>query len=511
MYILIIFFFINSVSAQFCSLSTQCFNEHGICVDSQPGVTCTECNLQTYLLTNGTCAGDTSIFTTTRVVNQTVNSICNRQGYCQIKRFNQTAECVLSRYGVACLECNQGSGYINENQLCTCYDSQYDPAQACIRFSSVGNDVLLNFTYVKTKYTCDSFQSKSLGCFKQPSDFNYGKEPATIPNQCCVDFLGPKPNELTEQYGAPYEECNTYCAENPNSNSTSCVTCAGHGTWNSTTYSCTCDLHWKLRNIGIHPLDGSIARVCDLCQGYWGPLPDLDDKNIRGTVNYCSVPWFTDPIDGKNKECGGHGTSLNGICQCDSNIDLGFWRSVLIDNTYNPCIRCQPGYLGKTCTSKIDYTMMPTKSPTEQPPTATRSPTPYCTFCPDQDQGALFLASSLFTIQTLNTINSTICLFENVNYFIQENHWIVNFTAGIDTLLERNRFGWDLCRQYGEQCKRITWVEIQEHIVQYTFFVTDQFPVPISIQDTNVRLLNACIIPTYKPTRQPTNYPTNYN
>lgn len=295
---------------------------------------CAECQFLTYLdPTTGVCVWSTNTTSTDTIHTSTIiPTNCDFMGYKECQLANGT--CIPSQFGSLCTECHD-QGFLVLNQdlsgpTCQCYMSQLDPALGCqpgTFFTVESSFMTLNRTF--TKYTCEAHNSSLFGCFEpvDASGHKFGEPNPPVPYRCCYDWLGPSPGELREVFvaGQPFQECNTIGSSDPNlawKNDTSFHTCSSHGSWNSTTRTCSCDRGWALDVIGKYP-NGSNVLSCTRCSRWWGP--SISDPLAEPP--FCHSLFTADPIDGIERLCGGHGDWYPETrqCVCYSNSTAGHW------------------------------------------------------------------------------------------------------------------------------------------------------------------------------------------
>jgi len=92
---------------------------------------------------------------------------------------------------------------------------------------------------------------------------------------CQLPTLGPVPNEALLP-----DECNTYGGPDPLFPALGFATCSGHGTWNATTYACTCSTGWALAPLGI----GRPAWPCMIDAQGWITPPSTAAQSARSTT-----------------------------------------------------------------------------------------------------------------------------------------------------------------------------------------------------------------------------------
>ena len=333
------------------------------------------------------------------VLSLQIDSVCG-PGNCLHKDHG----CVVSHYGIACSECSD-NGFIEENIpsfgfpetfRCNCYFSQFDPENFCQQVR--GSDRSLEINVKRDRATCTPWYSKITGFFFSSGSIEthvYGREDPPIPNQCALPVLGPKRGQIIESLTVPLQTCNTYGTSNPDREfgpdlDISFQTCAGHGTWNRTTYRCEfCDDGWSLQVLENQKgIDNEDVVVCNECSGFRGPRVDSGKE-----APFCRQIYTPDPIDGIERECGGHGIYFfGGICSCFANSTHGFWNVTQLSHTFAEyqwsgsslilednlvtvptCITCADGY-GPNPLDNIDdgedvpcSILLPTPFPTQNP------------------------------------------------------------------------------------------------------------------------------------------------
>ncbi len=234
-----------------------------------------------------------------------------------------------SLYGTRCNEC-YNQGYLS-NSVCICYGNNKDPNANCfIPFVEYTEEQLLK---TKTKLECDCYSDDVNGYYKPITEGHYEEINPTVCDQCKNEVFGPKPGQ-----NAQYTKyCNHFGWTDPNKpDDTSWYPCAGHGVWNTQTYTCRCNHGWKLNALELHGrTDSEVVYVCNECAVGYGP------PVYSGNGPYCGNIWSADPLVKKrdndadstseedkrsaatDKICSGHGEMLDGECACFKGWKIG--------------------------------------------------------------------------------------------------------------------------------------------------------------------------------------------
>jgi hypothetical protein len=228
----------------------------------------------------------------------TVQSICGTS-FC----LDDDGICAVSARGVRCRECGL-AGFI-ENEQCQCYEKN-------CRLAS--NTTLRAIDRTDTTASCTPYYSRQLGFFKTLLE--------------CEEPYGPPPNQGLQG------ECNTLGGVDPQNPNDGFFTCSRHGDFDPNTHICTCHQGWT-------------GPLCNQCAQDYGPYP------VCGTI------WTPDPVDGVLKECSGHGTQFNGVCQCFFNSSAGFWVLAPFRNV-ETCIGCDYDFPSPGC---IHFSQSPSSAP----------------------------------------------------------------------------------------------------------------------------------------------------
>jgi hypothetical protein len=259
--------------------------------------------------------------------------------------------CVTSEQGVRCDECTK-EGYIvpqldlrnPDEYVCTCYQNNLDPnVEGAPCSPAVDITDSLDVTVVKSRSTCDPHNSKKLGFFKLSDVVDnhvYGEEGPPLPNACLRSIFGPEPGIIVETLLIPLATCNTYGAADPNlvhgpERDDSFRVCAGHGNFDQPMYRCDCDDNWILRSSGQLGADNEEVFLCDRCSGFQGPPVPRDGFGTESPP-FCGKTWTADPLDGSEKQCGGHGDFIIDVdqCVCFGNTTHGHWDLSQITHTF---------------------------------------------------------------------------------------------------------------------------------------------------------------------------------
>lgn len=409
-----------------------CFVGPDGCAVSAPGTPCVVCDGRGYV-DDGVCVFEEQPFPT--LANIQIQSNCEDETQCAV-----LGVCRDSKYGELCDECF-GRGYLTSPTTCECYERQFDPKAACQSlFDITAVPLILNNTL--DRITCDAHHNPVMGFYKDNPVGKYGDPHPAVPQQCWSEIYGPPPTQLFESQ-VPLQACNTYCSYDPDTffgpeQDGSCKTCAYHGFWNSTSYSCQCFPGWALTYIGQDYYNRS-AYVCQDCDGYWGPPPG----DAAGPP-FCSVPWLPDQ-NGVLRECSGHGTYTDaGQCSCYSNSTAGFWALAPLMG-FQTCAVCQVGYALPDCKLGNGETYAPTRFPTSHSPS--ESPTAaynQCPQCPGASLGQALITNSRMDIPS--DLNTTCCTYDE---FVLVEPTLLQVYGQNGTCLSsfvgRQSLGWTLC------------------------------------------------------------------
>ena len=345
------------------ALGLECLTTSGF-QNSSMGVLCVECQLRGYLITPEEC------FFTIQEPDPVDHVYDDEHGKIhnitcpigQCRHFLKN-ECVESKRGIPCFECN-GAGFMVDSvdmtrMECKCYSSKLDPRYLCLpsRLSNYTKDGV-QFRRRYDKVTCKPHRDDILGCFGDldSSNHKYGEERPPTPHRCCSDIYGPPPGELVENEDIPLQTCNTFGTVDPdtrNGNTSfdlAFKTCSGHGVFNFSTRVCECDKGWKLGYIGTD-VHGNDVQSCIQCDGHFGPSP----YSAYDSPPYCRMIFSPSPITGISEECGGRGKYyLETGCSCYSNSTTGYWKLGRLGGRFTDngteifaesCIECESGVL----------------------------------------------------------------------------------------------------------------------------------------------------------------------
>jgi hypothetical protein len=346
----------------------QCLSRTGY-VTSVFGELCAECQFEGSLIAVDQCVYvNNQIPLNIKSVYDNAGTTTNCSSKMTQCRHQFTGQCVTSRYGIMCAECNGRGQLIPKADLstteCSCYSSSLDPKSQCAPTTFFQNVYeWVNYTRIYKKVECIAHQSDQFGCYDtiDSSGHKYGTPDPPVPYRCCNERKGPPPGETVEvlQAGVPFQDCNTPGTENPdlkNINDTSFRTCSGHGIYNFTTRECQCDKGWDLAFIGYDAPINITRKVtsCNTCYGHWGPEP----YSIYGDPPYCNRIFSPDPITGHLAECGGRGIYIDddgGSCSCYGNSTIGYWALGNIGGRFDykgneviaqSCVNCEYGKNG---------------------------------------------------------------------------------------------------------------------------------------------------------------------
>ncbi len=326
-------------------VSSTCTLRNGTVITSAgPGDKCIECKLLGYSLGNGTCSVDVAYEP------QSINSIVRT---CQVGECKVLGVCKEVLPGVLCDECNK-LGWLDVQDLkCNCYSPDLNPYQGCLQ----GTDIYwsaVEVTEIFDSWECIPHQDHVRGCFKLTSvpGYKYGlTEYPPVPSLCCSAVYGPEPGQLLT---SNLEACNSYGGADPNGEPQIWQVCSGHGTWDKTTYTCTCASNWQASEIGKN-IYNETAYSCNICAEGWG--------QFGGDV--CGAPYTPHVFTGYPSICGGVGEYSAEGCNCYSNNTIGYWTNSQITReshrllgngtmvkenvTLDTCGKCQFPYIGPTC------------------------------------------------------------------------------------------------------------------------------------------------------------------
>lgn len=447
----------SAVGADFSCPLGQCFVGPEGCVTSGPGVRCVECP-GGYRDLLGACVFETFVVETLSPV--VIRPLCEDNLKC-----SQFGKCVPCKAGVLSDECLNRGRYVHPNQ-CECYDPVFDPKAACQTFVNLKTESVI-VDYKLDYVTADAHKNPVMGFYADNPVKKYGAPNPEVPLRCFSSVYGPPPTN-TFEVTVPFQACNTFCDADPDTafgveKDLSCKTCAYHGQWNATSYSCTCDRGWALSYIG-DDFYGNPAKVCSICDGYWGPPPGDEHP-----PPFCSRPWLPD-VDGVLKECSGHGTyiEVDNECVCYSNSTAGYWDRVNVGN-FSTCAKCQFGYLLPDCTLMDGQTRAPTRFPTSFSPS--ESPTraySQCPLCPGNSLGLAVVTNP--AVEIYEAINTTCCTYESM--VLSPMRTLLEVRAENGTCLtsfsDRQALGWALCQQI-VNCTAFTFYETANSTFSYYF------------------------------------------
>jgi hypothetical protein len=424
---------------------------------------------------------------------------------------------VPSLFGVRCQECGYRGFLITNHQFrpeCSCYDAKWSPSSNCLpspQFVNSNSEFVI-LTETSDDIYCESFQSKTLGCFASTPKFDYGQEFPPTPTECCSNIIGPPPGQLIETGLAAWEECNTYGSFNPDviSSDSYFSTCSGHGWWDPLSYSCDCYPSWNAVNIGIDPFENSdLVYSCKTCFGFWGPPPPLDAPLDEVEQAHCSVIWTPDEF-GEVAECSGHGEYKYDTCICHRDEIRGYWdllemkqvftrilgngTKFIESHTIQTCAQCMIGASGPMCRLTSGQLVINQEIPTLTPTTS-------CLVCPYEPQ--IVLTGVLF--QTISFIPSNPTCCTALTSIISLPSTII-VSSGTCLLSPQNQMhlGFHWCAQLN--CTRFTST-IDQETVRYKF--TQSSGAFDYIQSSRSSSAQACP-PTISPTLLPTLFPTQY-
>lgn len=419
--VLFVFFYtlLSCRATTFCSDPTQCWVGPEGCIESKSGVRCAECDFRGYTESNGTCVFESISILPYNTLS--ITPLCSNLKQCK----NVLSQCVESKYGILCEEC-YFRGYINSEERCECYDTLSDSSKLCQPRITATSGYVIQENATRYSVFCRSHSNKALGFFENTTrEFE-------IPSKCIHENIGPPPGTLVEDtVTGPFFTCNTFCSPDPRvPESTDCRTCAGAGTWDSTNYRCECDEGFSASFKGT-TIAGDIY-VCDKCYGFRSREPGS---------SFCQTITTPDPVDGKWKECGGHGIDTGGICTCYYNITAGYWKSaqisgsfkkttgsgeiVDVSHTVNSCIECEHGFLLPSC---IQFDSTVTLSPTTSSPTMLPSMSPTSSpFSPCIDGAKPFVTYENRIFDNLPTLmNHSLLVFPECSIIETRNVSVTN-------------------------------------------------------------------------------------
>ena len=317
-------------------VESSCLTETGIFETVNSSIKCQECEFQSYLLDNGSCAASSVSFVTASLLDAYlspyVTTTCELNTQCR----NPLGECVPSTVGELCQECSfQGNTVLDENLpdkiLCNCYDVTVLNKKNCSRLASPPPAITTQVELVFEKVTCEAFNSTVYGCFKpvNASSHKYGTPHPPIPSECCESYLGPPPGELTEvafigenlfgQQIVYYYTCNTVGGiVEQTANFSGFKTCHDHGTFSFENRTCSCDSGFRLAPI----LGTTGVSSCTECDWFRGP-----PIGTPGNVSACSQIHTPHVVTGEFMECAGNGVfTTEGECACYEDSVRGYWK-----------------------------------------------------------------------------------------------------------------------------------------------------------------------------------------
>ena len=173
-----------------------CYNQTGINVTSTYGVECAECNLAGYVTASGcSCYAAMQTVSATCVLiapmAQPVNSTCGL-GFCH----DDDEVCVPSQQGVRCSECNTdgSTGYIS-GATCVCASPQADPNSQCALL--VNPRTTMSYVQSRSNVFCTWWQDFLRGFFKNQNECNstvLGPPPNSNGISECLQYGGADPD-----------------------------------------------------------------------------------------------------------------------------------------------------------------------------------------------------------------------------------------------------------------------------------------------------------------------------
>jgi hypothetical protein len=317
-----------------------CLSSTGAYITPGPNDRCVECELRGPLIAPGVCQyleGISNTTTTTQTNTGFIATTCPLTYDGKVQCHGKNGHCYPSQFGMRCSECNN-DGFLQltpdlAHLNCSCYLHSLDSRGGCTL--NPLSPQLFQSTVIQIEYSklyCESFKdTTTYGCFASvdSTGHRYGDPNPPVPNQCCSEIYGPPPGELMEnlfvdEIVTQYEDCTRFGTTDPNDigkNFKGFRTCSNHGTWNTTTRTCTCWEGWDLGLIG-EDIDGNDVYSCVACAPYYGP----DSYDPSENPPYCSKIWTPDPFTGIESECGARGKYIPGEgCSCYSNSTIGYW------------------------------------------------------------------------------------------------------------------------------------------------------------------------------------------
>ena len=122
----------------------------------------------------------------------------------------------------------------------------------------------------------------------------------------------------------------------PDAPSNGFATCSNHGTWDRVAYRCNCDVEWALRDTGLLGIGNEAVMTCDVCSGFYGPVPVQDAQ----LAPHCRKVWTADPLTGDLSECSGHGAYRHEAqaCVCDGSSVKGFWVLETVSGAFDELV-----------------------------------------------------------------------------------------------------------------------------------------------------------------------------
>ena len=245
-----------------------------------------------------------------------------------------------------------------------------DPANGCKAVAIKNETVTITYNYFKASCNCSNDWIN--GYWKLSPELTYlvngtqqtmySRSPPAVCNECYNFFYGKKPGTLTYSATSLNEVACTQIGgvnvdflltkaptSSPGSNiktgsninngggnsrreldetDDTWEVCAGHGTFNTTTHSCDCDLGWQLEYAGNGYNDFPIY-LCTDCTPVYGPSPTFSSSLYSmspNTTSFCSAIYTPSPIDGTVQLCSGGGNWIGNECSCFSSDELGYYN-----------------------------------------------------------------------------------------------------------------------------------------------------------------------------------------
>eukprot|EP01065_Artemidia_motanka_P005365 TRINITY_DN1259_c15_g1_i1.p1 TRINITY_DN1259_c15_g1~~TRINITY_DN1259_c15_g1_i1.p1 ORF type:complete len:6161 (+),score=1442.86 TRINITY_DN1259_c15_g1_i1:2253-18485(+) len=293
------------------------------------------------------------------------NGVCNQTtGDCVCKNAYAQVDCRASCPGLATFagicsshgSCKDGA---TGDASCVCFFGYAGPSCEKECAGGVANPCSGHGTCDKTSGECTCANSAAAGFFTGLECQNC--QNGFFGEDCKQVCQAPQGNTLGHlclcSSGWAMPDCSVSCVGG------AALPCSGHGDCNDTYLgdgSCTCNVGFRTPDCsvrcagheatgkecsgrGVCMNDGSCACHHDLTRGFWNP-PDCGSCFGEYFGRNCDQLC---PKGSNGKKCSGHGECglAFGICECASDVDVGFW-------TGDVCDACKPGYYGGLCSSE---------------------------------------------------------------------------------------------------------------------------------------------------------------